>query len=42
VGSGLNLYLNGHALKLQADYFFLFGSAGEARHLTRLQLDASF
>ncbi|QRN98708.1 porin [Archangium violaceum] len=43
LGGGVNLYLNGHALKLQGDYFYIFGSAGgDARHLARLQLDASF
>ncbi|AKJ05857.1 phosphate-selective porin O/P [Archangium gephyra] len=43
VGGGLNVYLNGHAFKLQTDYFYIFGhdrSAG--RHIARLQLDASF
>ena len=42
VGAGLNVYLNGHAFKLQGDYFYIFGPAGEPRHLARLQLDASF
>jgi hypothetical protein len=42
VGGGVNLYLNGHAFKVQADYFYLFGSEGEPRHLARLQLDATF
>ncbi|WP_437586768.1 porin [Sorangium sp. So ce1000] len=43
VGGGLNVYLNGYALKLQGDYFYIFGKedAG-ARHVGRLQLDASF
>lgn len=43
VGAGLNLYLNGHALKLQADYarFFGDGSPG-AKDLVRAQLDATF
>lgn len=42
LGAGVNLYLNGHAFKLQGDYFYIFGSTGEGRHLARLQLDASF
>jgi hypothetical protein len=43
LGSGMNLYLNGYAFKVQADYFYIFGSAdGVPRHQARLQLDASF
>lgn len=43
VGGGLNVYLNGHLLKLQTDYFFLWGNdAAAGRHSFRLQLDASF
>lgn len=43
VGGGLNVYLNGYALKLQGDYFYIFGKEGaDARHVGRLQLDASF
>lgn len=43
VGGGLNVYLNGHAFKLQTDYFYIFGREHSAgRHLARLQLDASF
>lgn len=43
VGGGLNVYLNGYALKLQGDYFYIFGKeASDARHVARLQLDASF
>ncbi|WP_164019769.1 porin [Pyxidicoccus trucidator] len=42
VGAGLNVYLNGHAFKLQGDYSYQFGRTGPARHLVRLQLDASF
>ena len=42
VGAGLNLYLNGHALKVQGDYAHQFGHAGPTRHLVRLQLDATF
>ncbi|WPB80319.1 porin [Archangium violaceum] len=43
VGGGLNVYLNGHAFKLQTDYFYIFGHDRSAsRHVARLQLDASF
>jgi hypothetical protein len=42
VGGGLNVYLNGHAFKVQGDYFYIFGPQGDPRHLARLQLDASF
>ncbi|MDC0709287.1 porin [Stigmatella sp. ncwal1] len=42
VGGGANVYLNGHAFKLQGDYFYIFGPEGEPRHLARIQLDASF
>ncbi|MCY1015763.1 porin [Pyxidicoccus sp. MSG2] len=42
LGAGLNLYLNGHAFKFQGDYAYQFGRTGPARHLVRLQLDASF
>jgi hypothetical protein len=43
VGGGLNVYLNGHAFKLQTDYFYVFGDGtAEGRHAARLQLDASF
>ncbi|HLL54745.1 MAG TPA: porin [Myxococcaceae bacterium] len=42
LGAGANLYLNGHAFKVQADYFYVFGTEGTPRHLARLQLDASF
>ncbi|XXX73850.1 porin [Sorangium sp. So ce134] len=43
VGGGLNYYLNGYALKLQGDYFYIFGKdASEGRHVGRLQLDATF
>jgi hypothetical protein len=41
-GAGANVYLNGHAFKLQGDYFYIFGPDGEPRHQARLQLDASF
>ena len=43
VGGGLNYYLNGHAFKLQSDYFFIYGQeTADARHVFRVQLDASF
>ncbi|WP_437523187.1 porin [Sorangium sp. So ce726] len=43
VGGGLNVYLNGYALKIQGDYFYIFGKdTADARHVGRLQLDASF
>jgi hypothetical protein len=43
VGGGLNLYLNGHALKLQTDYFYGFGEEFKGgSHGARLQLDATF
>jgi hypothetical protein len=43
LGGGVNLYLNGHAFKVQGDYFYIFGSGGgDPRHQARLQLDASF
>jgi hypothetical protein len=43
LGAGLNYYLNGHAFKLQADYFYIFGEdVGTASHCLRAQLDASF
>jgi hypothetical protein len=43
VGAGLNLYLNGHAFKIQGDYAHQFGRAVvPGRHLARLQLDATF
>jgi hypothetical protein len=41
-GAGANVYLNGHAFKIQGDYFYIFGPDGEPRHVARLQLDASF
>jgi hypothetical protein len=40
-GGGINLYLNGHLLKLQADYSVRLGDA-DPIHLVRLQLDATF
>ncbi|MEO7093065.1 MAG: porin, partial [Polyangiales bacterium] len=43
LGGGVNVYLNGHAFKLQADYFYIFGSdIGEGSHALRAQLDATF
>ena len=43
LGGGLNLYLNGHAFKLQSDYFYVFGrELSGGHHLARVQLDASF
>jgi len=47
VVGGLNVYLNGHAFKLQADYSYAFGSAFDRQtdpgaHLVRVQLDATF
>jgi hypothetical protein len=41
-GGGINVYLNGHAFKLQGDYFVIFGSVPDERHAVRLQLDATF
>lgn len=42
-GAGLNLYLNGHALKVQSDYFYIFDRVTqEPRHAVRAQLDATF
>lgn len=43
LAAGANLYLNGHALKIQADWAWAFGESLEGGvHLARLQLDASF
>jgi hypothetical protein len=42
VAGGVNLYVNGHAFKLQSDYVRVFGHSGTPRHFVRLQLDASF
>jgi phosphate-selective porin OprO and OprP len=44
LGGGLNLYLNGHAFKLQTDYFYVFSSNtfSHGAHVARLQLDATF
>ena len=42
VGGGVNVYLNGHLFKLQADWSSRFGSVGEPIHVARVQLDASF
>ena len=45
--AGLNVYLLGHSLKVQADYTFAFGSefdvsTNSGAHVARLQIDASF
>ncbi|APR78194.1 FmdC precursor [Minicystis rosea] len=43
LGGGLNVYLNGHAFKLQSDYHYLFGpEAAEGKHMVRFQVDATF
>jgi hypothetical protein len=43
VGGGLNVFVNGHAFKIQADYAYLFGERARAgQHAIHLQLDASF
>jgi hypothetical protein len=43
LGGGLSYYVNGHLLKVQADYAYQFGSdVGAGTHLARVQLDASF
>jgi hypothetical protein len=42
VTAGVNWYLNGHALKLQADYSYIFGASGQNKSFARLQLDATF
>lgn len=43
VGGGINIYLNGHFLKLQADYAARFGPKDVPLwQVVRLQLDASF
>jgi hypothetical protein len=43
VAGGINVYLNGHLLKLQADYTVRFGPAtADLWQIVRLQLDASF
>lgn len=42
-GAGLNVYLNGHQFKFQADYFYIFGQVlDQGRHQVRVQLDATF
>jgi hypothetical protein len=38
VGGAVSAYFAGHALKLQADYHYLFEPGGDGRHLARLQL----
>jgi hypothetical protein len=47
VVAGLNVYLNGHSLKIQADYSFAFGTGFDpatdpGAHIARVQIDASF
>lgn len=47
VVAGLNVYLLGHSLKVQADYTFAFGSefdpsTNPGAHVARLQIDATF
>jgi hypothetical protein len=43
LGAGINVYLNGHNLKLQGDYFYQWGvSTTSGQHQARVQLDASF
>jgi hypothetical protein len=43
LGGGVNVYLDGHILKLQADYFYIWGfAAAPGRHTVRLAVDASF
>lgn len=43
LGAGANYYLNDHAFKVQTDYFLIYGeSLADARHVVRLQVDASF
>jgi hypothetical protein len=43
-GVGANYYFNGHQLKLQGDYFYIFGTQNtdKPNHAVRLQIDASF
>ena len=42
-GAGLNWYVAGHGLKVQADYHYLYGDIFDrGRHQFRLQLQASF
>jgi phosphate-selective porin OprO and OprP len=38
LGTGVGYYFYKHALKLQADYFYLFDGWGEGRHQLRVQL----
>lgn len=42
LGAGVNLYLNGHLMKLQADYSARYGKETAPLHLARLQLDVTF
>jgi hypothetical protein len=41
--AGFNVYLNGHQLKIQTGYSYVFGyDPDKGRHLIQLQLDATF
>ncbi len=43
IGAGLNVFVNGHAFKIQSDYQYLFGtSLSGGRHTIQVHLDASF
>jgi hypothetical protein len=42
-GGGFNVYFNGHAFKVQADYHYGFGEdTSDTRHVARVALDATF
>ena len=41
-GAGANLYLDGHRLKLQADWQWSEPKEGPSAHLARLHLDCTF
>jgi phosphate-selective porin OprO and OprP len=41
-GGGLSWYFQEHDLKLQSDYFYLFGEDGEGRHQARVQMQLYF
>jgi hypothetical protein len=43
LGAGLNVFVNGHAFKVQTDYQYLFGDRlSGGRHALHIHLDASF
>jgi hypothetical protein len=43
IAGGLNVYINGHALKVQSAYTYSFGDdINTGRHLVQVQLEASF